>query len=200
MTRVMELRRTSGTLAPTLLLGGLAGFSGGAVDWSGPSVGVTNAVDHSNGGETGNHPEDWRHHIEERSDDNQDQAFWALHKANAAGSNQGFGASASVADHDGADHHESGEDDVKETAAAGVVHEQAEELRSVAVAVDHGIEEAAKTGDLVVGASHASIHQVKESGSYDDQSRVTEHTRLVAAGVVSEEEGGDGVDPQAKKR
>ena len=41
------------------------------------------------------------------------QAFGALHEADPAGADQRFGAGASIADHDGADHDERGQNHIK---------------------------------------------------------------------------------------
>ena len=76
-----------------------------------------------------------------------------------------FGAGARVADHDGADHHEGGQDHVEETVAAGVKNQQSEKLGGVAVAVNDRIEEAAEAGHLVAGAGDASVDQVEETRS-----------------------------------
>src|SRR5260370_36360482 len=121
--------------------GGLTRLSGGDGRVLGAGPGVAHAVDYGKGGEDGDEPEDGGHAVEEGSDDDEDEAFGAFHETDAAGSDQGLGAGAGVADHDGADHDEGGEHDVEEAVAAGVGDEESEELGGVTVAGYHRIEE-----------------------------------------------------------
>lgn len=166
-------------LVAAVLLRGLAGFRCRRWGVLGSGPGVAHAVDYGDGGEDGDDPEDWGHAIEECAQDYQDQALGALHEAYAAGTDQGFGAGSGIADHDGADHYEGGQDYVEEAVAAGVEDQQSEELRSVTVAVDHGIEEGSEAGYAVGGAGYFSIDQIEEAGEDDDQSGVDEHALLV---------------------
>ena len=87
-----------------------------------------------------------RHPVEQCADDDQHQAFRALHEADAAGADQRLGAGARIADHDGADHHEGRQHHVEKAVAAGVKDQQSEELGSVTVAVDDRIEERRRSG------------------------------------------------------
>src|SRR5580692_4245935 len=101
-------------------------------------------MDHGDGRERCEHPEDRGHHspaIEERAEDDEDNALGPLHEADLALSDQGLGSGAGVADHERGDHDEGGEEDVEEAVATGVEDEQAEEEDYVGVAVDDGVKE-----------------------------------------------------------
>ncbi len=66
-------------------------------------VGVADAMDDRDGGEDGENPEGGGHHVpalEEGAEDDQDDALGALHEADFAGADEGFGAGAGVADHE----------------------------------------------------------------------------------------------------
>ena len=176
----------------------MAGFHcGGGVLGTGP--GVAHAVDYGDCAEDGDDPEDWGHAVEEGSDDDEDQALGALHEADAAGADERLGAGAGVADHDGADHHERGQDYVEEAVAAGVVDEQAEELGGVTVAVDYGVEEGSEAGDAVGGAGYLAVDQIEEAGEDNDQAGVEKHAPLVVGVGRAEQNGGPGVDHQSQE-
>src|SRR5260370_13002201 len=120
------------------ILRGVAGFRGNRrVLRAGP--GIAHAMDYRNRGQHCDHPKHRRHAVEQCSDDHEHEAFRAFHEAYAAGSDQRFGAGAGVTDHDGAYHNEGSEHDIKETVAAGVIDEHAQEPTSITVAVDHRI-------------------------------------------------------------
>src|SRR5215469_950084 len=154
---------------------------------------VLNAVDHGNGRENGNHPQDRSHAIEQSADDNQDQALGSLHEADSTGADERLRASAAVADHDGTHDHISSENDIEEPPAASVENEQAKELGGIAVAVNHRVKERAKAGNAILRASHFAVHQIKEAGADDDQSCVEEHALLIFRGGIAEEERGPGI-------
>src|SRR5579863_2755215 len=124
-------------------------------------------MDYGDRGQHRDNPQDGGHAVEQGSDDDQHQALRAFHETNTAGTNQRFGTSASVADHDRADHYDRGKHYIEEPIAAGVKDQQAEELGSVAVAVNHRIEETAEAGHAIAGSSHGAIHQVKKTGPDD---------------------------------
>src|SRR5258708_21957345 len=78
-----------------------------------------------------------------------------------------------------ADHDERDQDKVKEMVGARVINQKAEEQSNVAIAVDHGIKEAAEGCDLIGSAGHAAIHHVKDTGPDDHQSGVWKHSGVV---------------------
>src|SRR5206468_8435160 len=86
-----------------------------------------------------------------------------------------------------ADHHERGQQHVRETLSASIEDEQTQELGSIAVPVYDGIEEAAETGDFISRASHAAVHQVKESRSNDHQPSIEKHPSLGLGGRITKE-------------
>src|ERR1700747_3516320 len=88
-----------------------AGFLPGEID----------AVDDGEGGNNGNDPENRPHPIDEPAYDQQDKALGALHEAYFAQGDEGFGAGARIADHDGAGSGDRGQDDVGSAAADGIV-------------------------------------------------------------------------------
>ena len=57
---------------------------------SGP--GVAASVDYGDGAKDGDHPEDWRHSVEQCPQDYQDQAFGALDESDTAGADEAFGS------------------------------------------------------------------------------------------------------------
>jgi len=168
-------------------------------DWGvlGAGPGIAHAVNDRDCAQHCNHPQHWGHAVEEGSEDDEDEAFGAFHEADAAGGDQAFGAGAGIADHDGADHDEGGEDDVEEASTAGVEDEQAEELAGVTVAVDHGIEKGSEAGDAVGGAGDLSVDQIEEAGEDDDQSGIKKHVLLIVSVGRAEQDGGPGVDHQS---
>jgi len=157
-------------------------------------------VDNGDGGHHGENPEGGGHGspaVEEGAEDDEDDALGALHEANLAGADEGFGAGAGVADHEGCGHDEGGEEDVEVAVGAGVVDDEAEEDGDVGVAVEDGVEEGAEDGDLVGLAGDATIDHVEEAGADDDEAGVEEHADVVAGARVAEEEGRDDVDEKA---
>src|SRR6185295_1299013 len=80
-----------------------------------------------------------------------------------------------------------------------VENQQSEKLRCIAVAINHRIEEAAEAGYLVAGASHASVDQIEEAGTDDDQSGVAEHSRLVISVGIAKQKCRDGIYYQAEE-
>ena len=125
-------------------------------------------MDHGDRRQHRNHPEYRRHHIEESSDNEKHQPLRALHKTDLAGADQRLGARPGVTHHDGTDHHQSRQDHVKKSSAAGVINQQAKEKRGIRVAVYHRIKETAEAGNLVAGAGHPPIHQIEKSRADDD--------------------------------
>src|SRR5208337_753506 len=117
----------------------------------------------------------------------------------AAGTDERFGAGAGVTDHDRANHHDGGEDDIKEAVASGVKNQESEELGGVAIAVDDGVEKTAEAGHAIAGSSHGAIHQVEETGSDDDQPGVAEHASLTVGVSVAEQKSRDDVDHQTQE-
>ncbi len=165
-------------------------------------VGVTDAVNHCDRRKDCENPEHRGHDspaIEERTQDDKDNALGALHEANLALADQRLCASAGVADHERGDHHESSEEDVKEPVAARVEDEESEEKNDVGVAVDNGIEKGAEDGDLISLAGDASVNHVKDAGSDDDQTGVEEHADVIVLIGEAEEDGGSGVDYQPEE-
>src|SRR5581483_1932396 len=145
-------------------------------------------------------PEHGSHAVEQGAEDYQNQALGTFHEAYAAGADQGFGAGAGVADHDGADHYEGGQDYVEETLTASVKDEQAQELAGVGVAVDYGIEEGSEAGDAVGGAGDLSVDKVEKAGEDDDQAGIDEHALLGGGIGRAEQDGGPGVDDESHER
>ena len=157
-------------------------------------------MDYGDGGHDGEDPEGGGHGVpafEEGAEDDEDDALGALHEAYFAGADEGFGAGSGVADHERGGHDEGGQEDVEEAVAAGVEDDQAKEEGDVGVAVEDGVEEGAKDGDLVGEAGDAAVDHVKEAGSDDDEASVEEHADVVVGARVAEEEGGDDVDDEA---
>ena len=126
--------------------------------------------------------------VEQRAKDDENDALGALHKADFALANEGFGAGAGVADHHRRCHAEGGEHDVEEAVAARVIDEQAKEQSDVGVAVEDGIEEGAEDGNLVGLASDAAVDHVEQTGADDDEARVDEHADVVFSTRIAEEE------------
>jgi hypothetical protein len=175
---------------------------GGELEFAafGFEVGVADAMDDGDGGHDGEDPEGGGHGVptlEEGAEDDEDDALGALHEADFAGTDEGFGAGAGVADHERGGHDEGYEEDVEEAVAAGVEDEQAEEEGDVRVAIEDGIEEGAEDGDLVGLAGDAAVDHVEQAGADDDEAGVKEHADVVVGARVAEEEGGDDVDDEA---
>src|SRR5271165_2562040 len=168
----------------------------------GHQVGVANAVNDSNSRKDCEDPKHGGHDspaIEERAQNDKDDALGALHEAHLALADQRFCACAGIADHERGDHHESSEEYVKETVAARVEDEESEEEDDVGVAVDHGVEEGAEDGDLIGLASDAAVDHVEDAGSDYDQSGVEEHADVIVLIGEAEEDGGSGVDDQPEE-
>jgi hypothetical protein len=159
-------------------------------------------MDDGDGGHDRENPEGGGHGSpasEESAEDDQDDALGALHEAYFAGADEGFGAGAGVADHERGGHDEGNQEDVEQALTAGVEDEQAEEESDVGVAVEDGIEEGAKDGDLVGEAGDAPIDHVKEARTEDDEGGVEEHANVGVGARVAEEEGGDHIDDEAEE-
>src|SRR5262249_38172160 len=71
--------------------------------------------------------------------------------------------------------------------------------RDIAIAIDHGIKEAAEGGHLVGGASHTAIHHVKDTGADDDQSRIEKHARIGLGGGIAEQNCRHNIDDQSNE-
>jgi uncharacterized protein with HEPN domain len=164
-------------------------------------VGVDDAVDDSDGGDDGEDPEDRRHDspaLEEGAENDEDDTLGALHEAYFAFSDESFGASARVADHQRGDHDKGGEEDVEEAIAAGVENQESEEEDDVGVAVNHRIEEGSEDGDLMGLAGDAAVDHVKDSRADDDEAGIQKHADVVLFVAEPEEHGSAGVDDQAE--
>src|SRR5438270_9405134 len=94
----------------------------------GARPGVANAMDHGDRREHSDNPEDWRHTIEQRPNDDQYQPLRPFHESHAAGSDQRLGPRPCVADHNGAHHHKPGQDDIEKSVATSIKDQQPEEL------------------------------------------------------------------------
>src|SRR5271170_4039496 len=163
-------------------------------------VGVADAVNDGDGGEDGENPQHRGHDspaVEERAQDDEDDALGTLHEAHLALADQGLGAGAGVADHERSDHDEGREEDVKEAIAARVKNEESEEEDNVGVAVDDGIEEGSEDGDFIGLAGDAAVDHVKDAGGDDDQGGIQEETNIVAFIGEAKEDGGAGVDDES---
>ena len=53
----------------------------GSVDQFGPGPGVADSMDYRDRGQDGDNPEDRGHAVEQGSDDDKNQALWALHES-----------------------------------------------------------------------------------------------------------------------
>lgn len=177
---------------------GFAGLEGG--DVAGLLEGVADAVNDGDGGEGGEDPEYGGHGVpahEEGAEDDEDDAFGALHESDLAFSDQGLGPGAGVADHEGGDHDEGGESDEEEAVSAGVKDEQSEEEDDVGVAVDDGVKEGTEDGDLLGLSCDASIDHVEDAGADDDDSGIEEHADVVVGIGEAEEYGCADVDDES---
>ena len=166
----------------------------------GELIGVLDAVDHRDGGEYRQNPEDRGHDsplLEEGSEEDEDDALGSLHEADFAFANESFGAGARVADHQGRDHDKGDEDHVTEAVDSPVVDEKAEEEDNVGIAVDDGVEEGSEDCHLVGLASDAPVDHVEEAGAEDNAAGVEEHDSSVGSVGLAEEEGGNDVDDEA---
>src|SRR5260370_21728701 len=159
-----------------------AGFVAGEID----------AVDDGEGGNDGNDPEDGAHAIEDSADDEEDDALGALHKADLAQRDEGFGAGARIAHHDGAGGGDGGEDNVGSAAADGIVDQEAHVEGHVGIAVESGIVECAKSGDAVLAAGDLPIEHVQKAGEENNQGAGKETAN-------GKEGGGDKIHNQPKK-
>src|SRR5580658_178901 len=111
--------------------------------------GVDDTVDHGDRRQHRDYPQHRRHGIEQGSDYQQHQTFRALHETDLAATDERLRAGASITNHDSADHRERSQHYVEKTVASAVKNKQSEKERSIAVAVDDGIEEASEARDLV---------------------------------------------------
>src|SRR5271166_781976 len=75
----------------------------------------------------------------------------------------------------------------QEAIATRVEDKEAEELRSVAIAVDHRIEECSEARDAVGGAGHLTIHEVEEARE-DNHEASEEKQMALGSGVGRSEE------------
>src|SRR6185437_13964847 len=186
-----------------LLFGGGFGccFSGClCIQDAGLLVSKRDAVDDGYGGQNSQHPEHRSHCApasKQSSNDHQHNALRTFHEAYLACPDERFSAGTRVAHHDRADHDNGDQYQVEEAVGAGIINQKAKEERHIAVAVDDGIKEAAKGGDLVGSAGHAAIHHVKDSSSNDHQPGIEEHARVVSGIGKTKEDCGNNVDDQA---
>ncbi len=149
-------------------------------------------MDDGEGGNDGNDPEDGAHAIEDSADDEEHDALGALHKADLAQRDEGFGAGARIAHHDGAGGGDGGEDNVGSAAADGIVDQEAHVEGHVGIAVESGIVEGAEGGDAVLAAGHLPIQNVQEAGEENNE-------RAGEKSANGEESGGAKIHDQAKK-
>src|SRR5207249_9859656 len=126
--------------------------------------GEIDAVDNGERGNDGNRPEDRPHAIEDSTDDEQNDALGALHEADFTEWNEGLGACARIADHDGAGSGDGGENDVGSSASHGIVDQETHVEGHVRVAVQRGIVEGAKSSDAVLAPRDLAIQHVQKSG------------------------------------
>src|SRR5664279_6615202 len=82
---------------------------------------------------------------------------------------------------------------------ARVIDQQSEEQNHVGIAVNHGVEERAKHGDLVGAAGHPTIDHVEDASPDDDQSCIEKHAAGIGGVGMSKQECGSNVDHQADK-
>src|SRR5581483_2907804 len=148
----------------------------------------------------GNDPQHWRHAVENGSNDHQDQPLRAFHKADLASSDQRLGSRPGVADHHRPHHHDRNQNQVEETVCSSVINQQSEEQGHIAIAIHDRVEERTKTRNLIRGARYASVHQVKETRSNDDQAGVEEHPSLILSRGVSEQNCRHDVNDQPHER
>jgi len=159
-----------------------AGFLPGEID----------AVDNGERGNNGDDPEHRPHAIDEPTDDEQDKALGALHKADFAQWDERLGAGARVTDHDGAGSGDRGQNNVGSAAADGIVDQEAHVECHVRIAVEGGIVEGAKGRDAILATSHLAVQDVQEAGEENNQRAGEE----LAHG---EESGGAKIHDEAKK-
>src|SRR6185437_7856516 len=170
------------------------------IENAGLLVGIGNTMNDGDGRQNSQHPEHRSHGApagKQSSNDHQHNALRTFHEAYFARLDERFGASTRIAHHNRADHHDGDQYQVEEAVGAGIINQKAEEESHIAVAVDDGIKEAAKGGDLVGSAGHAAIHHVKDSSSNDHQPGIKEHTRVISGTGKTEENRGNNVDDQA---
>lgn len=161
---------------------------------------VLNAMNDRQGREYGDDPQHRRHAVEERTDDDQHQTFGPFHESHAAGTNQRLGPRTAVTDHDRADDYVSGQNNVEEASSACVEDQQSEELRCIAVAVNHRVEKCAESGHALLCSRDFAIYKVEEAGCDDDQSGIKEHALLVLGRSIAKEESSPGIDHQSHER
>ena len=125
---------------------------------------VPGFVDDRDVGERGDQPKHGRHAIEERPDDDQDNALRALQETHLAGRDQVFGAGARVTDHDGANHGDGDQRHVEVAVDAAVISEQPDQEAEVGVAIHDRVVEAAEGSDAINQARHAAVSHIKNSG------------------------------------
>src|SRR6185312_8666872 len=162
--------------------------------------GVLDAVDDRNGGKHGQNPQHRSHDSparKQRSQDDEHHPLRAFHEADLALADEGFGASARVADHERSDHDECGEEDVKQPVAARVKHQKSKEENNIGVAVDDRIKEGSEDRDLLRLAGHTPVHHVKDAGPDDDQPGVKEHTGVILLVGEAEQDGRYRVDEKS---
>jgi hypothetical protein len=159
-----------------------AGFLPGEID----------AVDDGERGNDGDDPEHGPHAVEKAADDEKNEALGTLHEADFAQGDEGFGAGARIADHDGAGSGDGGQNNVGSAAAYGVVDEQAHVQGHVRVAIERRIVEGAESGDAVLAPRHLPVQNVQETGEENNQGAGEESAH-------GEESGGAKIHDQAKK-
>ena len=140
----------------------------------------------------GDYPEHLRHAVKSATDDKKHEAFRALHETNFAKRNERFSARPGVANHDGTCRGDGGENDVRSTAADGIIDEQAHVQGHIGVTVERGIVERAESGDTILAARNLAIEHVEKTGEEDDDGAGAE----VADGEIR---GGSEIDDQAKE-
>ena len=163
-------------------------------------VGVAYPVNDRDRGQEGKNPERGGHGIptlEERAEDDEDDPFRPLHKADFALPDQCFRSRTGVADHETCGHDKGDQADIEIAVAASIEHEQAKEERHVGVTIQDRVKERAEDGDLVCLAGDATIHHVKETRANDDKPGVKEHPDIVVCTAIAEEERGHHVDDES---
>src|SRR5581483_6598286 len=110
-----------------------------------------------------------RHSVKQRANNEQDYPFGPLQKSDFTSRNNVFGTRARVTDHDGSRHHDSSQNHVRRPVNSAVVDQQPNEQRDIRITIENGIEEPAKSRDLIGGASDASIHHIEKTGENNNK-------------------------------
>src|SRR5262249_26792351 len=136
---------------------------------------------------------------EKRTDNHQNYPLGALHKTNLTRADQRLRTGTCVADHHGADHHESHQHQIKEVIGAGVVNQKSEEQSNVTVAIDDGIEKSTESSYLVSGASYPAVHHIEDPRADNHQPRIEKHSWIVVRVSVTKQDSSDSVDHQTNE-